>query len=254
MCFLIQAADKKNMLDEALVVACENLAQLQDIHNVSANPNLQRMCANWLFVKKTKKNNNNNFLCVYYEQTLTADLAEQVLKNKVCLETEVEQVVVKASHAIHKWYGHCFFHCIENTTAVVRSILSKMSYFCSKSCTWWSDALFFADRKDALLQQPTKSGPCSSQETLSGLQERIKSLKLAVEKAKGILCVPDLEQYCALDTVVNVWMWRGKFSLILHFGFVLMWLKISFIAFGDAPSTCGRGILPKQLQQCGPWI
>lgn len=57
------------------------------------------------------------------------------------------------------------------------------------------------DRKDALLL-PSKSGPCSRQETLSGLQERIKSLKLAMEKAKGILRVPDLEQYCALDTVV----------------------------------------------------
>lgn len=61
-------------------------------------------------------------LCVCYEQALTADLAEQILKNNVCLETEVEQVVVKAYHAIHKWYGHCFSNCIENTTAGVRSI------------------------------------------------------------------------------------------------------------------------------------
>lgn len=48
---IIQVADMANTLDEALAVAAKNLAQLEHIHNVTAEPNLQQMCAT-LFIKR----------------------------------------------------------------------------------------------------------------------------------------------------------------------------------------------------------
>lgn len=92
-------------LDEALARAGENLARLQHIHDVTAEPNLQQLCLHCLC--KTREHQIKS-LYFFYEQTLTAELAEQILKNTVRLETEVEKVVVKAYHAIHKWYKHCF--------------------------------------------------------------------------------------------------------------------------------------------------
>lgn len=44
-------------LDEALAEADENLAELQHIHNVTAELNLQQICATWLSLFKKKREN-----------------------------------------------------------------------------------------------------------------------------------------------------------------------------------------------------
>lgn len=44
----------------------------------------------------------------------------------------------------------------------------------------------------------------TSQTQLCEIQERIKSLEIAMQKAREIRRIPVLEQYCSLDTVLNV--------------------------------------------------
>lgn len=79
------------------------------------------------------------------------------------------------------------------------------------------------NRKDALLHQLTKSGTRFSiiNEKLCEVQERIKSLELAMKKAREIRRVPDLEQYCSLDKVANVCIKTGRFSSVVHVGFIV---------------------------------
>lgn len=104
------------------------------------------MC-NWLslYIKQKNREHHIKSFYIYYEQTLTADLAEQILKSKVCLETEVEQVVVKAYHAIHKWYGNCFSNCVENATAERPKYFKRWATSALHLLNAaWSDALFFA--------------------------------------------------------------------------------------------------------------
>lgn len=49
---IIQAADMEKTLDDALAAAAKNLAHLEHVHNVTAEPNLQQMCASWLSSQK----------------------------------------------------------------------------------------------------------------------------------------------------------------------------------------------------------
>lgn len=86
-----------------------------------------------------------------------------------------------------------------------------------------------------LSQQPKKSGPCSHQKKLSEVEERIKSLKLAMEKARGVPCVTVLEQYCALDMVVTFCIEEVQFSCTFwsHHN-----VQNVLIAFEATPRTC----------------
>lgn len=112
----------ENMMNKALAQAAENLAQLENIHNVTAEPNLRQTCATELSLQK--ENIEYKSCGVYPMQTLAADLAEQAQSHKVCMETQAKQAVVKARHAVQKWYGRCFSNRQESRIAqlAVRSV------------------------------------------------------------------------------------------------------------------------------------
>ncbi|XP_075334657.1 RING finger protein 17 [Odontesthes bonariensis] len=114
-------------VDEALVRAAENLAQLEHIH-----------------------------------ETLTSGLAEQVKGDTARLEMEIKQATDKASHVIQKW-------------------------------------------KDLQLNKLSKQEAqfSTSQAVVSHVQERMKSLEIAMRMAREIRRVPFLEQYCILDKVLE---------------------------------------------------
>lgn len=77
------------------------------------------------------------------------------------------------------------------------------------------------NRKDEQLHQLTK---LCHQTQLCEVQERIKSLEIAMKKAKEIRRVPVLEEYCSLDTVLMVL----TLSLYIQIGHFSEWYTVHF--------------------------
>ena len=81
-------------MDEALIQAADNLAQLEHIHEVKTAPDQKRNIT-WMAFYVS---------CFSSVQTLTTGQAEQVKREKARLAMEIKQATDKAIHAIHKWY------------------------------------------------------------------------------------------------------------------------------------------------------
>ena len=118
--------------------AAENLAQLEQIHEVKAeleptNCLVEHDCRHYSFLNRKKKHIFTHktekkkiiklfdecvgavlHVCVSSVQTLTNGLAEQVKSDRARLEKEIKQAAEKATQAIQKWYEHMNINC-ENT-------------------------------------------------------------------------------------------------------------------------------------------
>lgn len=96
---------------------------------------------------------------------------------------------------------------------------SKKSNFRDEQGFIWIPVIYYYfsldNRKDVQLHQLTKLEAyfSTSQTQLCEIQERIKSLEIAMQKAREIRRVPVLEQYCSLDMV----------SLVLTLSLYIQW-------------------------------